>query len=152
MFCDRCGAAMETGQNYCPACGRAFGAPAARPTIGLGRHWRILGILWLVLAATRLLPGIFMLGFSRHAFPMMMPGLPHFLPHLMHGLGGLFLLGGVTAAILGWGFLQCAPWARTLGIVLACLMLLDIPFGTALGVYTLWVLLPNHSREEYRRL
>jgi hypothetical protein len=25
----------------------------------------------------------------------------------------------------------------------------NIPFGTALGIYTLWVLLPTHSEAEY---
>jgi hypothetical protein len=27
-----------------------------------------------------------------------------------------------------------------------------MPFGTALGVYTLWVLLPAKSEEEYRQM
>jgi hypothetical protein len=27
-----------------------------------------------------------------------------------------------------------------------------VPFGTALGIYTLWVLLPGDSEQEYRRL
>jgi hypothetical protein len=27
-----------------------------------------------------------------------------------------------------------------------------MPFGTALGIYTLWTLLPAKSEEEYRRL
>ena len=44
------------------------------------------------------------------------------------------------------------PWARTLAIVLGCFSLLDMPFGTALGIYTLWVLLPARSEEEYRRI
>jgi hypothetical protein len=30
--------------------------------------------------------------------------------------------------------------------------LLRIPVGTALGIYTLWVLLPAQSDEEYRAL
>jgi hypothetical protein len=30
--------------------------------------------------------------------------------------------------------------------------LLRIPFGTALGIYTLWVLLPETSGKEYDRL
>jgi hypothetical protein len=38
-----------------------------------------------------------------------------------------------------------------LAIVLGCIALVHIPFGTALGIYTLWVLLPAESEEEYRR-
>jgi hypothetical protein len=33
--------------------------------------------------------------------------------------------------------------------VLAFISLFHIPFGTALGVYTMWVLLPGESQREY---
>ena len=38
-----------------------------------------------------------------------------------------------------------------LALVLGFLALIDVPLGTALGVYTLWVLLPERSEEEFRR-
>ena len=38
-----------------------------------------------------------------------------------------------------------------LAIVWSAINLIDIPFGTALGVYTLWVLLPPASEDEYRQ-
>ena len=41
------------------------------------------------------------------------------------------------------------PWARVLGIVVGFLALIRIPFGTALGIYTIWVLLPESSAREY---
>jgi hypothetical protein len=37
------------------------------------------------------------------------------------------------------------PWARVLAIILSALHLLNIPFGTALGIYGLWVLLSNEG-------
>jgi hypothetical protein len=37
-----------------------------------------------------------------------------------------------------------------LTLVLAFLALFNIPFGTALGIYTLWVLLPAGSDVEYQ--
>jgi hypothetical protein len=30
--------------------------------------------------------------------------------------------------------------------------LLNVPIGTGLGIYTLWVLLPSQSEDEYRAL
>ena len=42
--------------------------------------------------------------------------------------------------IAGYGLLQRKSWARILALVLGCLSLLSFPFGTALGVYTLWVM------------
>ena len=43
-------------------------------------------------------------------------------------------------------------WARILAIILAFLSLIHVPFGTALGIYTLWVLLPASSEQEYQRI
>ena len=66
---------------------------------------------------------------------------------------GLFLLGSAVLSILaGWGLLERQLWARTLAIVLACFSLIKIPFGTALGIYTMWVLLPASSEQEYRQI
>jgi hypothetical protein len=47
--------------------------------------------------------------------------------------------------IAGVGLLNLRPWARTLAIVLSALNLLHVPFGTALGIYGLWVLLQEET-------
>jgi hypothetical protein len=47
----------------------------------------------------------------------------------------------VPGIIVGVGLLHYRPWARIGGIVLAAISLPGMPFGTALGVYGLWVLL-----------
>jgi hypothetical protein len=47
-------------------------------------------------------------------------------------------LPGIVAGI---GLLKFRPWARILAIIIGVLHLLSFPFGTALGVYTLYVLL-----------
>ena len=63
------------------------------------------------------------------------------------------MLGSAAIGIIAsWGLLERQPWARMLAIVLGCFNLLDMPFGTALGIYTLWVLLPARSEEEYRQI
>jgi len=69
--------------------------------------------------------------------------------------GGLFSTSifltvfGVIHLLLAWGLYERQPWARVLGIVVACLALIRIPFGTALGIYTLWILAPESSAREY---
>lgn len=45
----------------------------------------------------------------------------------------------------GWGLLQKQEWARILAIILSALNLLGFPFGTAIGVYGLWVLLNKET-------
>ena len=48
--------------------------------------------------------------------------------------------------------MQRAPWARTTAIILGVLALFHPPLGTALGVYTLWVLVADEHGDEYRYL
>lgn len=47
--------------------------------------------------------------------------------------------------IAGFGLLSLKPWARILGIVLCAIQLINIPIGTILGAYGLWVLLNKES-------
>lgn len=57
----------------------------------------------------------------------------------------ILLLVSLPGIILGAGLLKLQPWARILGIVLSALNLLNVPFGTALGIYGLWVLLQQET-------
>jgi hypothetical protein len=51
---------------------------------------------------------------------------------------GLFAL---PSLITGYGLLYYRPWARIVGIVLSAISLINIPVGTIVGAYGLWVLL-----------
>jgi ABC-type spermidine/putrescine transport system permease subunit II len=62
------------------------------------------------------------------------------------------MVTGVIGIFAGWGLYERRSWARILAIVLAFLSLLHPPFGTAIGAYTLWVLLPAASEAEYQRV
>jgi len=52
----------------------------------------------------------------------------------------LFVLA-IPAVIGGIALLKYVPWARYVILVLGCLNLPGIPVGTALGIYTIWVLI-----------
>ena len=56
----------------------------------------------------------------------------------------LFALS-VPGLITGFGLLSWKPWARILGIVLCAIQLINIPLGTLLGIYGLWVLLNSDT-------
>jgi len=59
------------------------------------------------------------------------------------------VVAAALALLVGWSLLPRRPWGRTLAIIVAILSLLKFPFGTALGIYTLWVLAPAASGAEY---
>lgn len=154
MFCHVCGARLEPTASFCPSCGRAVsgGVPLMPVQSRIAGHVRLLGILWLALSAFHLLPGIVMLAMFGHGPSIWSPGPPVFVLGFMRIFGLLFLADGILGIIAGWGLLERQPWARTLALVLGCVSLIQMPFGTALGIYTLWVLLPARSEQEYRSL
>lgn len=157
MFCNHCGGAIQASQTFCPTCGRPVftGAPPSPSPRGrVARHLSLLAILWIVISAFRLLGsgGVFFAGrFMRRAV-FHDPFTSHFVPHLFPMIGGFLFLSALIGFLCGWGLLQKQSWARTLGIVLAAFSLLDPPFGTALGIFTLWVLLPAQSEQEFTTL
>ena len=154
MFCDRCGTRLQDSARFCPSCGKAMGAAPLMPVQSrLSGHVRLLGILWLALSAFRLIPGLILVAMFRHGtMPFLPPEVPFFVHGLIRAAGGLLLAGAVVGIMAGWGLLERQPWARMLSIVIGCFNLIDMPFGTALGIYTLWVLLPAKSEEEYRQI
>jgi hypothetical protein len=89
---------------------------------------------------------------SRGAWPMGGWGLDGFLTRGILSTGVALAMFGVLHLVLAWGLFEREPWARMLGVVIGFLALLRFPLGTALGIYTLWVLLPEKSGAEYDRL
>ncbi len=153
MFCDRCGANLQGNQKFCPNCGKPVASASAPFTPAAGRvagHVRLLAILWLAMAAFRLVPALILLSIFRRGIGFWPPDTPMFVHGLLQMIGLIFLASAGVAILIAWGLLERRPWARMLAIVFAFLTLMEIPFGTALGVYTLWVLLPAKSEEEYR--
>jgi hypothetical protein len=51
-----------------------------------------------------------------------------------------WLCVGVPGIITGIGLLKFKRWSRILGIVLSAIRLIQIPIGTIIGAYGLWVL------------
>src|SRR5438309_7372991 len=79
-------------------------------------------------------------------------GLDSALSRGIFSAGIVLSLFGVLHLVLAWGLFERESWARMLGLVLGFLALVRVPLGTALGIYTLWVLLPEESGREYDRL
>jgi hypothetical protein len=154
MYCDGCGATIEGRQKFCSKCGKPIATVATTPAGSrIAANLKLLAIFWMVLSViTRLIPGLFIVLGAEIAAGFIPPDAPAFIVPLIHGVGILLLCGAGVGLLAGWGLLQGQPWARILAIVLGFLSLLDIPFGTALGIYTLWVLLPAQSEAEYRQL
>jgi hypothetical protein len=60
-------------------------------------------------------------------------------------VGTFFLVLAVPGIVGGIGLFKRWPWARILVLVLAAVHILNIPIGTALGIYTIWVLVQDET-------
>lgn len=59
--------------------------------------------------------------------------------------------GGAVMIVLSRALRRRRPSSRTLALALAIPNLLFVPFGTALGAYTFWVLLDDDARRAFGR-
>jgi hypothetical protein len=170
MYCSGCGQVLTPGQTTCPQCDRAVGAPV--PVVpGLAYQLesysgkvKALSIVWFVYAALSVAWGLAGLAFAGMIFsvqfgPWMNGPWAHgpFPPGM---LGPAFIRFAWIAVLVraglalaaGWGLYEHAQWGRIVAIVAAILSLLKFPLGTALGIWTLVVLLGYRNTTLYEQL
>ena len=155
MICVQCQNAMNPQERFCSKCGKeAVGqrvGPAVRNTTrNWDTHVTVLAWIFIVSAIFMAIPGLFM---------MLIPGMMMGRAFRPFPPAGVFFLMGAFAfitipaglAIAGIGLLRYREWARILTLILASLMLIGIPFGTAIGIYAFWVLLSGEGSRSYKR-
>ena len=77
---------------------------------------------------------------------------PAFLHPLLTGIGFFILTKAAVSLVTGFGLLERQSWGRPLALVMAFIALFNVPFGTVLGIYTLWVLMSPRADIEYDQL
>ncbi len=106
-------------------------------------HWKILGWLYLSLGALSFFATCYF------AYAIYSAGPGSFSPDVQRILieGGygtvlliLLAIASVGTLLTGWALLIMHRFARTFATIVAILGIFDVPFGTMLGIYTLWVL------------
>ena len=112
----------------------------------LGQHVTLLGWLHIISGALFLLIGVFVFVLLTGIGAVSGDG---------EAMGVLILIGTVTAFIMivlalpglaaGIGLLKGKSWGRMLAIIVGLFHLFNFPLGTALGAYTLWVLLQGSA-------
>jgi hypothetical protein len=167
-FCPKCGAqiAAQPGQQVAAPvpppqqyAGYQPNPPYPPMVPRVQRHLQTLGTLWCVYGVYRVLSGLvgmfFFRAFAGRRFGWWGGPFGNFGTHGPPWMGFLPVIATIAvvaaavALFTGWSLLNRKPWGRILAIVLAILALLRFPVGTALGIYTLWVLAPGASGMEY---
>ncbi len=62
------------------------------------------------------------------------------------GIGGFLAVTSLPSIIGGVGLLGRERWARILVLIVAVFDVFNVPVGTAVAVYTFWVLLQDDTR------
>jgi ABC-type spermidine/putrescine transport system permease subunit II len=172
-FCGNCGA--RTPLNSDPS---VLSSPPVSPEIStavasqtLKSHVRLMGILWAIYSGFRILMAVWTLVFSRMFLSTFVNAVTKSMPQdsdpgtappmrsILQMMSGFYIISGIFAILAGslgfwvaWALLKHQPNGRTLALVVAFLSLISIPFGTALGVYTLVVLLPAKADRTYQQM
>ncbi|HTI39280.1 MAG TPA: hypothetical protein VL484_17070 [Vicinamibacterales bacterium] len=116
-------------------------------------HVKVLGVLFIALSAICICAAIFFfIAFAIGASATAANADPHdtaiALP-IIGAVGTAFVaflvVLSIPGIVVGIGLLNFRPWARIVGIALSALNLINIPFGTLLGIYGLWVLLNSET-------
>jgi hypothetical protein len=177
MVCPTCASPVVPGARFCAHCGTSFGTsypdPAApypapppvpgayfqlAPSLRVQRNLQTAGILWFAYGAYRVIGGLIGIlvlraftfrNFGGYGWPFNPGFSSHWPGAFIPVIAVATLVSTALAFFVGYSLLQRKPWGRTLAIVAAILTLFRPLLGTALGIYTLWLLAPSASGLEY---
>jgi len=119
-------------------------------------HIDVLSRLHVLWGAFGVLTGasLFILAIGTHAA---LAGLGQSGPGGQAAVGVLVVLGtvlgtgGVISTVVGVALARRQPFARLAALIFAVPNLVLAPFGTALGIYSCWVLLNDDARRTFGR-
>jgi hypothetical protein len=121
----------------------------------MAQHIRIVGYLFIILGVLGLAAAlaVFVIGAGAAAVVGSQAGNDPEAAGAALASGGCMtaiaaLVGilSLPSVLAGWGLLKGRSWARILTIILAILSLPNIPIGTAIGVYALWVMFNDETK------
>ena len=123
MFCNACGKEVVAGAMACPACGQPqpITIVATPAASRISQHGKLLGMLWIAYSLLVALVGCVLLIVAN---TVIMHVQREGAPAFLHPL---------------------------LSLIAGFLSLFNMPFGTALGIYTLYVLLGANGERDYER-
>jgi len=169
MYCSTCGAGIVPGLAVCPQCGQpARIVPPAVPAFqfelaNFAGKMRALSTVWFIYGALALVFGFIGLAFANsflggHGLWMHSPWMRRefppfwFMPAIVRFTWLYVIARGGLALMAGWGLMQRARWGRIVAIIAAFANIIRFPFGTALAIWTLVMLMGYRNATLYDQL
>ena len=110
------------------------------------KHVTLLGALFIAYHVLGLIVGIVIMAvLSTIGCLTHDPQVVAILTAVGVGIGTFLIVLSIPGLVAGIWLLKRRPWARMLTLIVGAFDLIDIPLGTALGVYSFWVLLHDDT-------
>ena len=136
-ICKYCAEEIKEAALVCKHCGKDQNIANE-----MQKHVTILSVIHFGIGAIFLLAALII--------SLALPTIGNFVPEdafpfdlfsvLGAGIGGFLFLFSAIKLLCGYGLYKRKSWARIYTLVLCALGLINIPFGTLIGIYGIWVL------------
>lgn len=134
-------------ENRCSQCGARLSTDAENLLPNqMEKHVTLVAIINIVFGAIGLLVGLFL--FMVLIFGGLISGdseAAAITGIVGTTLCGFFMILSIPEFIGGIGLLKRKGWARILVLIISILDLINIPIGTMIGIYSIWVLLNDKT-------
>jgi hypothetical protein len=112
------------------------------------QHVKILGILFIVRGLFCIFGGFIISAiFTSGLIMINEPRIMTIILTIGYIITAFLFVVGVPTIIAGAGLMARKKWGRIMGIIMAIVGIFDVPLGTALGIYALWVLLKPETEQ-----
>jgi hypothetical protein len=118
-------------------------------------HVDLVGVLFILWGLLTALVGVSTLALGVGAFALIASGAPDGAGQFAAGmvatafttLALIAIIWGASHVVVGLPLRRRRPWSRVFALTLASVDLVLLPYGTALGCYTLWTLLNEGGKK-----